>query len=279
MFDADGRVLGEYGASATAVIGETIWLSPQIAANDNQFGGGDGVGGYAPLAVGTGSGTGASLTWIHGNHLGVPSVFSNASGTAVAAPSYTLPGFPGQLKSLSDIYYNRYRDYDSSTGRYIQADPIGLGGGGNPFLYAGGNPLSIIDPLGLEEEYTYGHNSGDPRPLDRSDVNPALWNVLRKLLKIGAIPGAIIQDVLFPDSLHVDHGPPCRPADSPVWKKLRPYRNHIKTDGHGHYYTYERLHGEIEVFNASGRHLGVIGPRSGTPIKPAVPGRTEDGIR
>ena len=49
VFDADGRVLGEYGASATAVIGETIWLSPQIAANDNQFGGGDGVGGYAPL--------------------------------------------------------------------------------------------------------------------------------------------------------------------------------------------------------------------------------------
>lgn len=44
-FDPDGRVLGEYGASATAVIAETIWLDPQ-ASNDNQFGGNDGVGGY-----------------------------------------------------------------------------------------------------------------------------------------------------------------------------------------------------------------------------------------
>ena len=149
VFDADGRVLGEYGASATAVLGETIWLSPRLAANDNQFGGGDGVGGYAPLAVGTGSGTGAALTWIHGNHLGVPLVFSNASGAAVAAPNYTLPGFPGQLKTLSDIYYNRYRDYDSSTGRYIQADPAGLEGGANSYSYADDNPLAAIDSDGL----------------------------------------------------------------------------------------------------------------------------------
>ena len=151
VFNADGRVLGEYGASSTAVLGETIWLSPRLAANDNLFGGDDGVAGYAPLAVGTGSGTGAALTWIHGNHRGVPLVFSNASGTAVTAPNYTLPGFPGQLKTLSDIYYNRYRDYDSSTGRYIQADPIGLGGGANDYGYVYNNPLAYVDPFGLRE--------------------------------------------------------------------------------------------------------------------------------
>ena len=149
VYDADGRVLGEYGTSAADVIAETIWLSPDVA-NDNQpFGGDDGVGGYAPLVVATGSGSSTTLTWVHGNHLGVPIAFTDASGAAVVAPSYALPGFPGQMKTLSDIYYNRYRDYDSSTGRYVQADPIGLEGGSNPFAYANDNPLRYVDPLGL----------------------------------------------------------------------------------------------------------------------------------
>jgi len=51
VYDADGRVMGEYGASAADVIAETIWLSPEVT-NDNQpFGGDDGAGGYAPLAM------------------------------------------------------------------------------------------------------------------------------------------------------------------------------------------------------------------------------------
>lgn len=109
----------------------------------------DGVGGYAPLAVAAGSGAGASLVWVHGNHLGVPIAFTDGTGASISPPSYTLPGFPGQLKTLSDIYYNRYRDYDSSLGRYIQADPVGLGGGSNPFVYAHDNPLEFTDPRGL----------------------------------------------------------------------------------------------------------------------------------
>jgi YD repeat-containing protein len=47
LYDASGRILGEYGATATDVIAEHLWLSPD-AANDNMpFGGDDGVGGYA----------------------------------------------------------------------------------------------------------------------------------------------------------------------------------------------------------------------------------------
>ena len=37
-------------------------------------------------------------------------------------------------------------------------------------------------------------------------------------------------------------------------------------------YTWDALHGEIEVFNQRGRHLGVLDPR-GRPIKDAVKGR------
>jgi hypothetical protein len=44
MYDADGRVLGEYGASATDVKAEYIWLLPE-AGDAGSFGGDDGTGG------------------------------------------------------------------------------------------------------------------------------------------------------------------------------------------------------------------------------------------
>jgi hypothetical protein len=41
-------------------------------------------------------------------------------------------------------------------------------------------------------------------------------------------------------------------------------------------YTWDALHGEVEVFNARGKHLGVIDAKSGDWIKVAVPGRKID---
>jgi RHS repeat-associated protein len=57
--------------------------------------------------------------------------------------------FPGQYEDTeSGLHYNRFRYYDSETGQYISADPIGLAGGVNPYGYVH-NPLGWIDPLGL----------------------------------------------------------------------------------------------------------------------------------
>ncbi len=39
------------------------------------------------------------------------------------------------------------------------------------------------------------------------------------------------------------------------------------------YYTWDSLHGEIEVFNKRGKHLGVVHAQTGKFIKPAVEGR------
>ena len=45
--------------------------------------------------------------------------------------------------------YNYFRDYDPAIGRYVESDPIGLGGGLNTYAYVGGDPLAAFDRLGL----------------------------------------------------------------------------------------------------------------------------------
>ncbi len=48
-----------------------------------------------------------------------------------------------------------------------------------------------------------------------------------------------------------------------VWRSL----------DHERYYTWDALHGEIEVFTKRGRHLGTLDAVTGILTKPAVKGR------
>ena len=59
-------------------------------------------------------------------------------------------GFPGQyFDAETSAWNNGFRDYKSGLGRYVESDPLGLAGGINTYSYAGSNPVSNIDPLGL----------------------------------------------------------------------------------------------------------------------------------
>lgn len=108
--------------------------------------------------------------FIHTDQLGTPRLLSNRDQAIVwrwdSDPFGTTPAsedpdgdgqplvyngrFPGQyFDGETGLYYNYFRDYDPSTGRYIQSDPIGLDGGLNTYTYAGSNPLSYTDHLGL----------------------------------------------------------------------------------------------------------------------------------
>jgi RHS repeat-associated protein len=104
--------------------------------------------------------------YYYGNdQLGTPQILTDLTNTVVWEGEYDPFGeahinpnssvvsnfrFPGQYyDSETGLHYNYHRYYDPRIGRYLTADPIGLDGGMNLFLYANNNPINYIDPLGL----------------------------------------------------------------------------------------------------------------------------------
>jgi RHS repeat-associated protein len=127
----------------------------------------------------------AEIAYIQPDHLGSPRTVTDAQQRVIwkwdqqdpfggnvpqqdpdgDGTSYTLNlRFPGHyFDQETGLHYNYYRDYDPATGRYIQSDPIGLGGGVNTYAYADLSPLTTMDPLGLcPPQFDFGWTEGKP---------------------------------------------------------------------------------------------------------------------
>ena len=115
------------------------------------------------------------ISYVVADHLGTPQLVSNSAGATVWSTAYQPFGttgiiggsinqnlrFPGQLADAETGFnYNFNRDYMPNLGRYVEADPLGSGGGLDPFSYAKQNPLQNIDPYGLFDVFGFGGGYG-----------------------------------------------------------------------------------------------------------------------
>ena len=160
VYDDAAKLIGEYDDLGRARI-EHVWLEDR------------------PIAAITYTYTGTSTipattttSYVETDHLATPRLITNASRQkrwtwesapygdtfpnenpqALGAYKYNLR-FPGQyFDSETNHHYNHHRDYESTSGRYVQSDPIGLKGGINTYAYVINNPLSYVDPEGLAND-------------------------------------------------------------------------------------------------------------------------------
>lgn len=110
---------------------------------------------------------GGSIYYYHNDHLGTPMKMTDSNQSVVWQGEFTPFGeaisitgiitnnlrFPGQYYDAeTGLNYNYFRDYNPVVGRYVESDPIGLGGGLNIYRYSGNNPLTYIDFTGLSCE-------------------------------------------------------------------------------------------------------------------------------
>ncbi|VWC26898.1 YD repeat-containing protein [Burkholderia diffusa] len=118
-----------------------------------------------------------SLAWYQCDHLGTPQELTDEHSEIAWSAEYRAWGvaqeairkasgkalianpirFQGQYHDHeTGLHYNRYRYYDPHGARYVTKDLLGFAGGLNLYLYAGGNPLTSLDPLGLDTVVIHG---------------------------------------------------------------------------------------------------------------------------
>lgn len=185
MYDEASHLIGEYRLDGTVIV-EYVWL------------------GDRPVAAIQGNGT---VLYLLTDRLNTPrrgyeavNLYQwwkwDADAFGVNRPSVSAGvemnlRFAGQVYDrVSGLYYmsedqqgtalpeRKTKGYARSEsyyyprlGRYLEADPIGLEGGNNPYAYAGNDPVNSVDPSGLLYNAFTGTWDIDPLPIYTSNLN------------------------------------------------------------------------------------------------------------
>ena len=153
-YDEGQRLLSEQGATNR----DYVWM------------------GGIPVANVDTSGATSTIAYVTADQLGTPRVITDARGNTLWQWAYqgnawgeVVPagtGYTYNLRFLGQYFdaetglnYNAHRDYDSTVGRYVQSDPLGLTGGISTYAYVLSNPLRFTDRRGLDDPCLYTANA------------------------------------------------------------------------------------------------------------------------
>ncbi|MEM6932044.1 MAG: RHS repeat-associated core domain-containing protein [Pseudomonadota bacterium] len=197
VHDLEGRRLAEYAkdptTGAVTLLREYIWLD-----------------GWTPFAV-IEDGDVFYLAW---DKIQRPVLAFDTAGNTVWQARYAPFGaldeivtdtrhlttqelrFPGQwFQPETGLHQNWHRDYDPRTGRYLQADPLGLVDGPSVYGYALQRPHRYFDPYGLQATTADG-------PISRpAPGTPGLPQWMRTCIGILGRMGGAVAYILVPSTL------------------------------------------------------------------------------
>jgi RHS repeat-associated protein len=176
--------------------------------------------------------TSGSATYLHHDRLGSIRVLTGSTGTVTGTYRYgpngafwehtgtgaTLMGFAGQYRmhTGNQLIYLRARTYDPVTAQFLSVDPM-VSATGEPYGYAGDNPVNGGDPSGLETDEAGCSQDPDPpcpecvdttkpptfEESTREGAKAAFWKALHEALTNGdpnevvkALAGSYLWDQL-----------------------------------------------------------------------------------
>ena len=134
--------------------------------------------------------------------------------------------FPGQwYQAESGLHQNWMRDYDPTTGRYLQPDPLGLVDGPSLYGYAMQNPGRYVDPRGEQIVVPGGFGGLGPAAgvAPGTKLGDALGNSLADLVQ------SIIPESSLPKSIpETDGGANCPDPCDEARKRLKKAKENAK---------------------------------------------------
>ncbi len=132
------------------------------------------------------------FNYYHADHLGSPRLVTNSSHAAIETWKYWPYGdeavtsptsqrlrFAGMERDIeASHYYDHARNEDFNLGRFLRPDPVQGGYGPqawNRYSYVLGNPLSLVDPWGLDASFSCPKDEYGQPEEPCSDVCSGSW--------------------------------------------------------------------------------------------------------